>query len=323
MSRVYILGIDGYLGWRLREYLLERGHQVAGCDNFFRRDAAESLVPIIRPRGGNGISGFNVNSVEVLKIALRGFEPDVIVHFAEIPSAPYSMSSFGAMMQTQQNNVLGSLSVLYAIRMECPAAHLIKLGSMGEYCPSSWYHMSKVLDSENCKYAADLWNLRITDVMQGPVYGVGGRFDYDEIWGTVINRWVAMGLAGHNLLVYGDGKQVRAFLPIEDSMQCFAVEIMNPPEPGEYRVVNQYAKRHTLNELAGMTADLCGVGVDHIENPRVEKNSYSGATGNEWLQDHGYEPTEDTYTALQKLVEHVRPYKERIDPSRFAPKVRW
>jgi len=323
--KVYILGIDGYLGWKLRGYLQERGHTVGGCDNLFRRNVADSLVPLERPAIAEHVSRFDINNVDVLKIALRGFEPDVVVHLAEIPSAPYSMSSLDAMMRTQSNNVLGSLAVLYAMKMECPGAHLIKLGSMGEYIPSSWYHMSKVLDSQNCQYAAKLWGLRITDVMQGPVYGVGGRFDYDEIWGTVINRWVAMGLAGSNLLVYGEGEQIRGFLPIADSMRCFELEALNPPEAGTYRIVNQYAKKHTLNEIAYMIAGACSVGIEHIRNPRTEEDTYGGTegTGIEWLVDHGYEPTADTESAILQLIEHVRPYKDKINSAYFEPKVRW
>lgn len=320
--RVYILGIDGYLGWRLQKHLRNLGHLVEGCDNYFRRSVANSLVPLERDQP---IERINVTRTDALAQQLRNFRPDVVVHFAEIASAPYSMENAATCINTQRNNVLGSLSVLQAMRIVCPEAHLIKLGSMGEYIPSSWYHMSKVLDSHNCIYASELWGLRVTDVMQGPVYGVGGRFDYDDVWGTVLNRWVAMGLTNHDLLVYGDGQQVRGFLPIEDSMQCFEIQIQDPPESGEYRVVNQYAEKYTLNELAEVIAGICGVGVKHIENPRKEKRAYSGPsdTSNRWLRDRGYEPTEDIQTALQRLVEHVKPHRARIDPDGFTPKVRW
>jgi UDP-sulfoquinovose synthase len=320
MNRVFILGIDGYLGWRLQQHLRGCGHRVSGCDNFFRREVVKSLVPIVRT---SAIPRLDIRVTSGLREMLKVFKPDTVVHLAEIPSAPYSMKDAQHTIAVQDNNVIGSLSVLLAMREVCPEAHLIKLGSMGEYIPSSWYHMSKVLDSKNCEYASQLWGARITDVMQGPVYGVGGRFDYDECWGTVVNRWVCMGLAKHDILVYGDGAQVRGFLPIQDSMRCFEIEVAHPPKKAIYRRVNQYAKKHPLKELAGIVASACGVKVKYIPNPRIEANTYEGDTGTEWLEHRGYDPSTDTEAAILELIEHVRPYRDNIDTNQFLPKVRW
>lgn len=319
--RVYILGMDGYLGWPLRNTLLDQGHEVAGCDNFFRRRVARSLIPLARQIGA--VDFIDVRNYRMLTIALQSFRPDVVVHFAELPSAPFSMAGPTESLATQQNNVVGSLAVLWAIREVCPEAHLLKLGTMGEYGPSSWYHISKVLDTQNCSYAAGLWGLKITDVMQGPVYGLGGLFNYDSVWGTVINRWVAMGVTGHDILVYGNGEQVRAFLPIQDSLKCFQIEMENPPEKGEHRVVNQFARKHSLNELAEIVAARCEVGVRYIENPRIEQDRFEAAVDNSWLVEHGYEPTIDTEDMVLELVERISPFKDEIDQSLFKPTVRW
>lgn len=320
-QRVYILGMDGYLGWALYNYLTERGHEVRGCDNYMRRQLADSLVPT--RRDPQLIDAVDVANYPKLKATLEFFQPDVVVHFAELPSAPYSMMGPAQCVQTQGNNVLGSLCVLWAVKKACPNAHLIKLGTMGEYCPSSWYHMSKVLDTHNCRYACELWGLSITDVMQGPVYGVGGRFDYDEVWGTVINRWVAMAVKGHDLLVYGDGQQVRGFLPIQDSLRCFEIAMQNPAGAGEHRVINQYAVKHPLLELAKQVSGLAGVGVELVPNPRVERVNYEGDCPNDWLTSKGYKPTTDTVAVFLEMLETVRPYKDQIDESKFYPQVRW
>ena len=263
--KVYILGMDGYLGWPLRDALLEAGHTVEGCDNFVRRHTAKSLVPLTPTLRRAYITDFNVARDYVSLLAdLRHMQPDAVVHLAQIPSAPFSMRDLEHAQHVHENNLNSTLALIYAVKDVCPSAHIMKLGSMGEYIPSSWYHLTKIHDSANLKWACKHWGLRCTDIMQGPVYGVGGRFDYDEEWGTVINRWVCMGLAERDLLVYGSGEQVRGFLPIQDSMACFKIVLQNPPGPGHYRVINQYAEKYTLNELASMVAALTCVSLSLI-----------------------------------------------------------
>lgn len=318
--RVYILGVDGYLGWPLRTALLEAGHRVSGCDNLFRRTVARSLIPLMRE---SAFDRMNVAQHAKLLEAIQLFKPDAIVHFAEVPSAPYSMKTCATAQITQGNNVAATLSLIYAVKAMNPDIHILKLGSMGEYIPSSWYHLSKVHDSENLKWACKNWGLRCTDVMQGPVCGVGGRFDYDEEWGTVINRWVCMGVSGHPILVYGSGEQVRGFLPIQDSIACFQIALENPPEKGEYRVINQYAEKYRLNTLAKMVAEVTHAQVEHINNPRIEDTAYEGDVGNGWLISRGYQPTLDMKGMIESLVESVWPFKEQIDPDKFRPSIVW
>lgn len=319
--RVYILGIDGYLGWALYQHLLVRGHEVGGCDNFFRRNITDSLIPLVRH--ADVIDNIDVGWYQRLAERLKEFQPDAVVHMAEMPSAPYSMSSPENSLGVQRNNVVGSLSVLWAMKKACPDAHLLKVGTLGEYIPSSLYHISKIQDTAMCQYTADLWDLRITDVMQGPVFGIGGRFDYNEVWGTVINRWVCMGVVGHPLLVYGQGEQVRGFLPIYDSLNCFEIALEHPPDKGEHRVINQYADKIRIRDIAEMIARMCMVRIEHIQNPRVEKDTYDGDTNNSWLLTHGYEPETDFESSIGNLIEHVRKYRSHINPDFFRPKVRW
>jgi len=320
-ERVFICGMDGYLGAALQAYLIERDYKVSGLDNYFRRRAAVSLVPIDRPYG-TAVKA-NMLNFPVLKALLQEFKPDAIVHFAEVPSAPYSMKHVEAAIETQINNVAGTLSLIYAVRDVCPDAHIIKLGSLGEYIPSSWYHLSKVHDTANLKWACENWKLRCTDVMQGPVYGVGGRFDYDECWGTAINRWLCMGLSGHDILVYGSGKQVRGFLPIQDSLACFELLVRKPPKQGEHRVINQYAVRHTIKYLAEICADVTGSKIRHIDNPRAEQDQYGEDAPNDWLTAQGIKFTNDAHGTIEALRAEIAPHAKGIDPSHFLPTINW
>lgn len=303
--RVVIAGIDGYLGWPLALHLAERGHHVAGFDAFLRRDwvaieGGESALPILEMEGRLNAAREHGLDIRFLKCDTRDYDlmhaflrqerPDVVVHLAENPSAPHSMIDVDHAVLHHENNVIGSLKLLYAMRSACPNAHLLKLGSMGEYgtpnidipegfieldfrgrreklpfprLPNSMYHLTKVHDSHNIHFACRAWGMRATDIMQGVVFGaridamqsdprLNTRFDMDQSFGTAVNRFCAQAAAGHPLTPYGAGNQRRGFLPLRDSMQCFTLAIENPPAPYEYRVFNQFQEHYSIGELAEM-----------------------------------------------------------------------
>lgn len=301
--RVFIAGIDGYIGWPLAQYLANKGYEVFGADNTNRRRWVEevggsSIIPIeslntrrhyfFNTYGPSIIDWVDFTNYNSTKDILSRVEPDVIIHLAEMPSAPYSMMGAEHAVYTHNNNLGGTINILYAIRDVCPDAHLIKLGTMGEYGylgldipegffeveyrgkksvmpfpkrPGSYYHATKVHDTHNISMACDMWGLRSTDIMQGIVYGtrVDGmqrgvpfntRFDVDACFGTVLNRFCAQAILGVPLSLYGRGRQKRGFLPLCDSLQCLSLVLDNPPEKGEYRVFNQFEDVLCLEDLA-------------------------------------------------------------------------
>jgi UDP-sulfoquinovose synthase len=304
--RILILGGDGYLGWPTAMHLSAVGHDVAVVDNFLRRSmsielGAGSLTPIgslservrawldltdrvISPYIGDLQDAYFVDEV------FKAFAPEAVIHYGEQPSAPYSMIDRKHAVETQRNNVEGTLNVLFAMRDIAPDAHLVKLGTMGEYgtpnidieegfiqiehkgrtdvlpfpkMPGSMYHLSKVHDSHNIHFACRIWGLRATDLNQGVVYGIQTeetdlddrlctRFDYDEVLGTALNRFCVQAVIGYPLSVYGKGGQTRGFLNIIDTIQCVRLAVENPPEGGEYRVFNQFTEQWSV----GLLADL-------------------------------------------------------------------
>jgi UDP-sulfoquinovose synthase len=147
--RVWIAGIDGYLGWPLAQYLTARGHQVAGADLLLRRQWVEevgsiSALPVYsheeRLQAFQERYGKTLNSqvadlcdYAFVRDALAEFQPDAIVHVGQMPSAPFSMLDQSHSVWTQQNNITSNLNLLWAMREVCPDAHLVKLGTMGEY----------------------------------------------------------------------------------------------------------------------------------------------------------------------------------------------
>jgi UDP-sulfoquinovose synthase len=380
--RVLILGGDGYLGWPTAMRFSGKGHEVAVVDNFARRRWVEeagshSLTPIrsLDERldawgevAGKRIEPFVGDIAEGTFVAdvVREFEPEAIVHYGEQPSAPWSMKSVDHAVVTQANNVIGSLKLLWAMREHAPEAHLIKLGTMGEYgtpnidieegfieiehqgrkdtlpfpkVPGSLYHLSKVHDSHNIHFACRVWGLTATDLNQGVVYGIetpetrlddrlATRFDYDELFGTALNRFAVQAVIGHPLTVYGKGGQTRGFLNIVDTLQCIELTAENPPHPGEYRVFNQFTEVFNVADLAEKVRHAGGelgmdVRVDHVANPRLELEEHYYNPTHTKLVSLGLRPTLLSETLIESMLEVIRRHQDRVIVDVIAPVTQW
>jgi UDP-sulfoquinovose synthase len=308
----------------------------------------------------------DVTDYEFLASAMQASEPDAVVHFAEQRSAPYSMIDRKHAVSTQVNNVVGTMNLLFAIRELRPDCHLIKLGTMGEYGtpnidieegyitiehngrkdllpfpkqPPSFYHLSKVHDSHNIMFACKIWDLRATDLNQGVVYGtltdeveldetLINRFDYDEVFGTVLNRFCAQAAVGHPLTVYGKGGQTRGFLDIRDTVRCIELACLNPAAPGECRVYNQFTEQFSVLELARMVQAAgkklsMKVEIDHMPTPRVEAEEHYYNAKHSKLLDLGLQPHYLSDSLLDSLMNVAIRYRDRIDASLFLPQVEW
>jgi len=380
--RILILGGDGYLGWPTAMRFSGQGHDVGVVDNFARRRWVEeagshSLTPITsleeRLQAWNEVSGKDIEAYigdisegTFVADVVREFEPDAIVHYGEQPSAPWSMKSVDHAVVTQANNVLGSLKLLWAMRDHAPEAHLIKLGTMGEYgtpnidieegfieiehkgrtdtlpfpkLPGSLYHLSKVHDSHNIHFACRVWGLRATDLNQGVVYGIETpetrlderlitRFDYDELFGTALNRFAVQAVIGHPLTVYGKGGQTRGFLNIVDTLQCVALTAENPPAPGEFRVFNQFTEVFNVADLAGKVRHAAGelgidVQVDHVHNPRLELEEHYYNPTHTKLLELGLQPTLLSETLIESMLEVIRRHRDRVIAEVIDPVTLW
>jgi UDP-sulfoquinovose synthase len=381
--RVLICGIDGYLGWTLALHLSSRGHEVLGFDNFDRRKNVEemgswSATPILdmkaRIEAAKLRHGYDIKfregsmlDFDFLSRLMRDTAPNAVVHLAEQPSAPFSMMDRTHAYYTQQNNVLGTLNLLFALKEHAPKAHLVKLGTMGEYgTPNvpipegffeieyrgrkdrlpfprqagSFYHLSKVHDSANVAFACKIWGLSSTDIMQGVVYGTRTndidddslltRFDFDEAFGTIINRYCAQAVIGYPLTPYGTGHQKRAFIALEDSMQCLTLAVENPPEKGEYRVFNQIDEVYGVYELAERVrkagqAHRLDVSIQALEDPRIEAQEHFYEADHEQLRKLGFKPTRSLDEELDIMLNDLKRFRNRIEAKRavIAPRITW
>ncbi len=381
--KILILGGDGYLGWPTAMDLSARGHEVAVVDNYLRRKLCleEDVGPLYptptlpeRVKLWHAVSEHTVNvwigdlrEWDFVQSVVSAFEPECIIHYAEQPSAPYSMLSRRAAMLTLQNNLTVTANVIFAVREFCPQAHIVKLGTMGEYgtpnidieegwieihhkgrkdrflyprAAGSLYHTTKIQDTDLLWFYVRTWGLRVTDLMQGPVYGVytdEGRqdrrllpfFNYDELFGTVLNRFVVQAAAGYPLTVYGKGGQTRGYLNLLDTLQCVRLAMETPSRQGELRVMNQFTQTFSVRDLAEHVRRAGGelgldVAIQSVPNPRVEAEEHYYNPAHTAFDALGLRPNVLTDEVLVEMLSLALEYRDDIEQSRFMGKgARW
>lgn len=377
-----VLGGDGYLGWPTCMHFAAKGHDVLALDNYLRRTLSSDTdsIPLVeRPNLDERASLYKSVSGKEIKTQIvdlkdyRKFEkifcdfmPDVMVHYAEQPSAPYSMRGFDEARLTLQNNLDVTFNAIWAVKEHKPDCHIVKLGTMGEYgtpnidIEEGWleinhkgrsdkflyprqagslYHTTKVLDTDMLWFYVRTHGLRVTDLMQGPVYGVSTEqtlldenlepfFNYDDIFGTVVNRFIVQAVAGVPLTVYGKGGQTRGYLDLRDTLQCVELAAENLPEAGSLNIFNQFVETFTVNELAervrsvGMQEGL-SVEIKSIPNPRKEMEDHYYNPAHSGLLDLGLEPHYLTDDVLSGMIKGVLKHKDQIASHRILPRVAW
>jgi UDP-sulfoquinovose synthase len=153
------------------------------------------------------------------------------------------------------------------------------------------------------------------------------RLDFDQAFGTVINRFCCQAVIGHPLTVYGRGGQTRGLLPLRDAMQCLTIALENPPQAGEYRVFNQFESVHNVLDLALMVRKVGqelgkDVGIGLIKNPR-EEHYYN--PDRKCLNNLGYKPSNDIESELKNMIIDLAPHHNRIKSKAhlLIPDVQW
>jgi UDP-sulfoquinovose synthase len=380
--RVLVLGGDGYLGWPTAMHFSYEGDKVMVVDNFSKRQIEMSFgiepleptttlhrrVALWKEVTGREILmrvGSLLNHRFIYKV-LEEFQPDAIIHYAQQPSAPYSMWDREGAVFTQYNNVIGTLNLLFAIKKNCPEAHLVKLGTLGEYgCPNidieegylfiehngrtdtlpfpkspgSFYHLSKVHDSHNLIFACQNWGLRATDLNQGVVYGLETdhtrlhpelrtSFHYDDIFGTVLNRFCVQAVAGIPLTVYGKGGQTRGFLNLRDTLKCVELAVESPASLGECRIFNQFTEVFSVRQLAEMVlhaarAKGLDAAIQHLENPRTELEEHYYHPKNTKLRELGLKPRLLSEVLIGEMLAYLSGAAARINREVILPRIRW
>jgi UDP-sulfoquinovose synthase len=336
-----------------------------GVDSLVPIEALQTRIRVWHELSGHEIGCYvgDLTDAEFTYHVVREYEPDTIVHFAEQRAAPFSMVDRKHAVYTQVNNVVGTLNLLYAIAEINPDIHLVKLGTMGAYGepnidieegwleiehkgrkdrvlypkrPGSFYHLSKVHDSHNIEFACRIWGIRATDLNQGIVYGqqtqetarddrLATRYDYDAVFGTVLNRFVIQAVLGLPLTVYGKGSQVRGIIEIRDTVQCLQLACEYPAGPGEFRVFNQMTQSLSITQMAETIARVSPVevSIEHLENPRVEEEGHHYNVVHSGLVELGLEPHLLSDTLIESLFEITKRFAYRVRPEAMIPTVEW
>lgn len=288
--------------------------------------------------------------------------PFAVLHLAEQPSAPYSLLRAEATSFTVLNNLGVTTNLLCAVRDLAPACQIVHIGTMGEYGTpnidieegwleiehkgrkdtflfprqaSSVYHTTKIMDTDLMWYFVRAFGLAITDLMQGPVYGMETEesarapellplFNYDDLFGTVLNRFVVQAVAGYPLTIYGKGGQTRGYINIRDTMQCLQVAVEKPAKPGELRILNQITETFSVRELAERVR-LAGnrrgldVTIEHVPNPRTEAEEHYYNPAYSGLRELGVTPHPLTEEVLDGMLGRVLEHSGAIRPEIIFP----
>jgi UDP-sulfoquinovose synthase len=395
MSHILILGSDGYLGWPTAMYFSNLGHDVTVIDNYFRRNSCTELdvgmlypVPTLQERAKiwHEKTGYEIKVVigdltdpEIMRSLFDGQVkyhwalhheftgiPDTVVHYAEQPSAPYSLINYKYANTTLSNNLLITNNLVWALRDFSRDTHVIHIGTMGEYgtpnidIPEGWidiekngrkdtflfprqasslYHTTKIMDTDLFWFGVRMWDLKVTDLMQGPVYGMETEesvideqlktiFNYDEIFGTIVNRFITQAIVGYPLTVYGKGGQTRGYLNIKDTLQCVHMSEQTPAKAGELRIFNQIMETFSANELAEKTQRVgrklgYEVQIDHLENPRKEAEEHYYNPIYQGLIDIGVKPHYLTDEVMERMFMVVEKYKRNIRKDVIYKGIKW
>jgi len=380
--RVLVLGGDGYLGWPTAMKLAADGHQIFVADNCSRRNITHRMgvPPLFEPPPFDERVNYwndvresriefqvlDILDYEALISVFRQFNPETVIHYAEQPSAPYSMIGHEEARYTLENNLLGTLNLAYAVKEVNPKIHILKLGTMGEYGTpnidieegyldilhkgrtdrflfprqaSSLYHTTKIQDTDLLYLYVRTWGLRVTDLMQGPVYGMFTEemcgdpnlqtlFNYDHIFGTVLNRFIVQAAIEGVIAVYGAGTQRRGFLNLVDTLQCVSLAVEHPPKLGQLKIFNQFTEVFSVLELARKVKEAaaeleCFPEIEHISNPRIESEDHYYNPKNSNFDALGLKPHMLNKDILKEMLTFVLEYKVEINEEILMPKINW
>ena len=379
--KIMILGSDGYLGWPTSVDLASQGHDLLLIDNFTKKkllkqykrkplvenDVTSKRIKLLKNKNNN-LSFKEIDCADHSKFSkvFKKFKPDAVIHYAELPSAPYSMFGHKEGWKTLQNNLQSTFNLISCIKDYKEDCHVIKLGTMGEYGTpnidieegwidvlhnkrkqkflyprqaSSLYHTSKIMDTDLLWFYVRLYGLRVTDLMQGPVYGLKSNntiddenlypdFSYDDLFGTVLNRFIVQAVAGIPLTVYGSGKQIRGYINLIDTVKCVNIALKNPAKKGSLEIYNQFTEQFSVNELADKVKKaLKNIDIDvkikKIKNPRIESEKHYYNAKNKKMRKLGLKPALLTNDIIIEIAMFIKKHIKNIDKKIILPKSTW
>jgi len=263
--RAVVTGAAGFIGSTLVDRLLAEGHAVTGLDDL----STGSLANLSEARAGRS-RGFRFEQADVRSPAvidnIERARPDIVFHLAAQADVRVSVERpvFDA-----EVNIIGSLNVLEGARRAGtekvvfassggtiygdPSPDDLPLNEANGQRPLSPYGVSKKAVGDYLAAYRHLHGLRYTALALANVYGP--RQDpYGEA--GVVAIFAQRLLSGESCTIYGDGKQTRDFVYVDDVVDAFA----RAAEAGDDLLINIGTGRETaVNQLYATIAHEAGV----------------------------------------------------------------
>lgn len=196
---------------------------------------------------------------------------------------------------------------------------------------SDFYHQSKVHTFGITEMASEIWKLKTITVQQSIIFGqcvdatlkdpnLCSRFNYDHIFGTVLNRFACQAVKGSPLTIYGNGIFQTNIICLRDALENLNNLIELDIVPGSHKVINNFSESISIKEIAQKVIEIYGKGdIEYIENPRVEKNCSQIKT----FENSSILSKLDIEDSIRCTLDFTEHFCHNVDINQFKPMVKW
>lgn len=197
---------------------------------------------------------------------------------------------------------------------------------------NDFYHQSKVITFGLIDMCVKLWNLRAITIQQNTIFGIDNglsqeyfsNFYYDEIFGTVVNRFITQNVIGMPMSVYGHGNNKTGLIPLRYAIETYKQIISMEPyiSQSEHRMEHNLTITLSINTIAKLIQSMWGGEIEYLENPRFSQEQklakiFEYGSYNMPIQE------KDFLKEIESTYEYVKENKEYINKNFITPTVNW
>jgi len=283
MDKCLITGGAGFIGTNLAKRLIREGKKVRLLDNLSRKGVEKNLKWLKKNfPGGFEFIKADVRDMRVLNNALRDI--DTIFHFASQVAVTSSVSDPRTDFEV---NALGTLNILEAARLSRSSPAILYTSTNKVYgkmssarvvkrkfryeltsCPDgvdesqpldfySPYGCSKGAGDQYVRDYARIYGMKTVVFRMSCIYGPHQFGNEDQGW---VAHFVISAIAGRPIMIYGDGKQVRDILFVEDLVEAFvrAAENLDKTAGEVFNIGGGAQNSISLLELLNLLEQITG-----------------------------------------------------------------
>jgi nucleoside-diphosphate-sugar epimerase len=247
--KILVTGGAGFIGSNLVDRLINEGHKVFVIDNLLSGKKENLNKKAIFYKA-------DICHLEKILPLFKGI--DYVFHLAANPRVIFSVEN---PIESHKVNVDGNLNVLYS-SYKNRVKRLIFASSSAVYGdikklplkenmdpkPVSPYGLHKLIGEYYCKLFSNLYNLETVCLRYFNVYGP--RMDLNGLYALVIGKFLKLKKENKPLIIYGDGKQTRDFIYVDDVVKA-NILAMKSKKVGKGEVINICSgKNYSINYIA-------------------------------------------------------------------------